>query len=212
MHGKALPLFFIDLETTGHDPIKRIDDKLVRWHEIIDIGGIMVDPNTLLISDTFERKVTPEHPERCLPNLVNNYPARAIKGEWDKALPIETAIDLFFKFIEQFNTVCIPGGQNWFFDWSFLSVAFAWCKISEEKWRQHLHYTRFDTRSMAIQELLPADEAYNPDEFSLRNGHLLKQLGIKPEPKVHRAINGAMKAYEVYKKLRELRSVLQGSF
>lgn len=205
MIRETLPLFFTDLETTGHDPLKRIGNHLIRWHEIIDIGGIMVDQKTLQILATFEAKIIPKHPERCLPNLINDYLARAMRGEWKDALPLETVIKLLFGFINQFHAVCIPGGQNWFFDWNFLSVAFAWCGISEKEWRKYFHYTRFDTRSMAIQELLAVHETYDPEEFSLRNGRLLERLEIEPEPEVHKAINGAMKAFEIYKKLRKLR-------
>jgi DNA polymerase III epsilon subunit-like protein len=205
MAHKTLPIFFIDLETTGHDPLKRVGDHLIRWHEIIDIGGVIVDQRTLLILDVFEAKIAPEHPERCLPHLVNDYPAREIRGEWDNACSLKVAINSLFKFIKRFGTICIPGGQNWFFDWNFLSIAFAWCGISEEEWIKYLHYTRFDTRSMAIQELLTDNKVYDPDEFSIRTGRLLVRLGIEPEPEVHEAINGAMKSFEVYKKLRELR-------
>ncbi|OGZ00405.1 MAG: hypothetical protein A2945_03615 [Candidatus Liptonbacteria bacterium RIFCSPLOWO2_01_FULL_52_25] len=203
------PLLFLDLETTGHDPVRRIGDHLVPWHEIIDIGALFVDEKDLSIVGKFSEKVTPEHPERCLPNLVNHYPERAARGEWDEAISLDAAIGQLFDFVRSYaaGTAAIPGGQNWFFDWNFLSVAFAWCGVSENTWKKHIHYTRFDTRSMAIQELLRPGEGYDPDAFSLRNGRLLERLGIPPEPEVHEGLNGALKSFEIYKKLRELRAL-----
>ena len=196
------PLLFIDLETTGHDPLKRVHDHLVLWHEIIDIGALLVEEEGLTVVGKFEKKVVPEHPERCLPRLVNNYNERAKGGEWATAASLGVAINELLGFAGKCGVVSIPGGQNWFFDWSFLSAAFAWCGISDGEWSKHLHYTRFDTRSMAIPKLLAAGEVYRPDEFSLRNGRLLTRLGLEPEPEVHEAINGAKKALEVYQCLR----------
>ena len=203
-------LLFSDIETTGHDPLKRVGEHLVLWHEIIDIGALLVDQTDFSVFGTFSEKVIPEHPERCLPNLINHYPERAARGEWNNALSIEAALNKFLNFIEAHaDNAVVPGGQNWFFDWSFFSPAFAWCGIPENVWGKRIHYARFDTRSMAIQELLKPGERYNPDEFSLRNGRLLERLGIVPEPEVHEGINGARKAFEVFEKLRELR-VLRG--
>ncbi len=194
-------LLFLDLETTGHDPLKKVNGYLVPWHEIIDIAALLVEQKNLKVLGFLKTKVRPEHPERCLPNLVNHYPERAARGEWDEAVPLRHALDELLPFASKYGTVAVPGGQNWFFDWSFLTVAFAWCDISESEYSKHLHYTRFDTRSMAVQELLRPGEVYDPAEFSIRNGRLLTRLGLEPEPEVHEAINGARKAFEVYRKL-----------
>lgn len=202
---KRHPLLFNDNETTGHDPLRKIGNYLVPWHEIIDMGAILVDPDTLEVLDTFEQKVIPTHPERCLPNLVNHYPERARRGEWKNAVYLEPAVRKFLEFAGSRGVPAVVLGQNYFFDWSFISVAFAWCGIMESEWGRYLHYTKLDTRSMSVQELLRPGEVYDPDEFSIRNGKLLERLGIEPEPEVHAAINGARKAFEVYKKLREIK-------
>lgn len=199
------PLLFLDLETTGHDPLKKVNGYLVPWHEIIDAAALLVEQENLEVVGFYRARVRPEHPERCLPDLVNHYPERATHGEWDDAVPLEHALGELLRFASKRGIVAVPGGQNWFFDWSFLIVAFAWCNISESEYNKCLHYTRFDTRSMAVQKLLRPGEIYDPAEFSIRNGRLLKRLGLEPEPEVHEAINGARKAYEVYKKLRELK-------
>ena len=77
-------LAFIDAETTGHNPLKVVNDTLVPWHEIVDLATVIVDPKECKILDEFEIKILPHNPERCLPNLVNNYPERAAAGEWKR--------------------------------------------------------------------------------------------------------------------------------
>lgn len=210
MADNAYPLLFLDLETTGHDPLKLVNGVLAPWHEIIEIGGVFVEQRSLVKLDEFDMKVRPEHPERCLPNLVNDYPERAKRGEWDNAFTQRGAIWIFLggycaKMNSVMNSVVIPAGQNFFFDWSFLVVAFAGCGIDEKVWQKYLHYTRLDTRSMAVQELLKPDEVYFPNNYSLRNPRLSEVLGLPPEPYPHRALNGAHQAYLVYKALRELK-------
>lgn len=208
MEPKHYLLGFIDLETTGHDPIKRLEDRLIPWHEIIEIGAIFTDPVTLDVLGEFEIKVNPEHPERCLPNLVNDYPSRVINGEWDYAVPLTTGIRYLLNSCIRLGATSIPIGQNFFFDWSFLSVALTWCGVMEDEWRKSLHYSRLDTRSMAVQQLLASGEVYNPSQYSLRNESLAKRLGIPMETYPHKALNGARQSLLVYKKLRELKSSL----
>lgn len=196
-------LCFIDLETTGHDPLKRAGDTLILWHEIIDMAAIIADFQSLEIVAEFEIKVSPKHPERCLPNLVNNYQIRAEQGEWYYTPSLSIAIFKFFNFCQEHGGVNVPIGQNFSFDWSFLNVAFAWCGIVESEWKKVFHYARLDTRSMAVQELI-GNRDYDPDDYSLRNDRLSSLLGIKPESYPHTALNGARQSYMIYKKLREL--------
>lgn len=201
-------LCFFDVETTGHDPLKLVENKLVMWHEIIEIGAIFADSETLDIRGEFGVIVKPEHPERCLPGLVNHYPERVLRGEWDKAISLDKAIKSLLVFCGRLNNCSILTGHNLSFDWSFMSVALAYCDIMEEEWRKRFHYSRLDTRSMAVQELLLANEPYNPEAFSLRNDVLAEKLGIPKEPYPHEALNGARQSYLVYKKLRELKAAL----
>lgn len=201
-------LLFGDVETTGHDPLKLVNGELVPWHEIIDLVVLLVDPKTLRIEGTFETKIKPEHPERCLPNLVNNYLERAERGEWDAAPRLKPAMLDFFGFLLNRLEARSPanmGGQNFSFDWSFLSVAFALCGFEADWVSRYLHYSRFDTRSMAIQELREPGTPFGPGDYSIRNAMLAKRLGIEPEPPVHTAMNGALKSFEVFRRLEELK-------
>lgn len=207
MDSKPYIFAFIDLETTGHDPIKGIGGRLIPWHEVIEIGATFADPITLDLRGEFAVKVKPEYPERCLPDLINDYPRRAIEGEWDNAVPLTAGIHHLLNYCLRLGAIAIPIGQNFFFDWSFLSVAFAWCGIMEDEWRKSLHYSRLDTRSMVVQELLSADEAYDPARYSFRNETLSKRLGIPTESCPHKALNGSRQALLIYKKLREFKKL-----
>jgi len=204
-------LGFIDLETTGHDPLGFVDSPagkvLTFWHEIIDIGCVFVRSDTLENVGELEALVIPQHPERCIPNIINHFPERKARGEWKDALSLNEAILGLLSACHQYGegNPIVPGGQNWFFDWSFLVVAFALTQVEEKEWSKYLHYKRFDTASMAVILLRQPGEGLDMSLFSLRSGKLQKALGIKPEPVPHRAINGARQALEVFRKLEELK-------
>lgn len=207
-----LILCFLDLETTGHDPLKLVtlpgEEKTLKpWHEIIDIGCVFAQSDTLEQVGEFKILVKPEYPKRCIPNIINHYRERAERGEWQNAVNLDEAIRQLLDTCQTYGNeeIVCPGGQNWFFDWSFLFVAFTWCGIEEDEWKQYLGYKKFDTASMAMQELKNPGTSLNMSEFSLRSGKLQATLGIKPEPVPHRAINGARQALEVYRKLENLK-------
>jgi DNA polymerase III epsilon subunit-like protein len=200
------PIFFTDLETTGHDPLKRVGESLVSWHEIIEIGALLADPVTLKELTSFTVKVRPQHPERCLPNLINDYPRRAAAGEWDDAVELSDAFESMFTWHGRHVTgQSVPAGQNFSFDWLFYTVGFAECGIDESIWGRYLHYSRLDTRSMAVQALWEPGTPYNPNDYSLRNDALAMRLGIEPEPSVHEALNGARTALAVARALQHLK-------
>lgn len=205
-------LAFIDIETTGHDPLKLAtlrgrDVALVPWHEIIDLGCIFARSDTLEIAGEFQTLIVADHPERCIPDIINHYPQRRERGEWDDSLPLSDALRDFFSACQTHGggSVVIPGGQNWFFDWSFLTVAFAFCEMDEKEWRKYLHYKKFDTASMAIEACREPGTYLDMAQFSLRKGKLQEMLGIEPEPMPHCALNGARQALEVFRKLDALK-------
>lgn len=202
-------LGFIDIETTGHDPLAPavVEGKtyLQPWHEIIDFGCVFAELPGLKPLGEYSTKIIPEHPERCLPNLINHFRERSALGEWKEAVPLETALQRFFMLCEATGLMIVPGGQNWFFDWSFLSVAFAFLGIDEKYLNTYLLYKRFDTSSMAMQALWNPETQFDMSNYSLRSGKLQKALGLPPEPEPHEAINGARQAYAVFARLTELK-------
>lgn len=213
MNGCPNTLAFLDVETTGHDPLRLVNSRtkkklLTPWHEIIDIGCVFADERSLDVVGEFSKLIKPEHPERCITPIVNHYPERAKRGEWDNAVTLRQGVLDFLECIggHKGEGVVFPLGHNFTFDWSFFSVAFALCGIEEKEWSKYLHYARGDTHAMALQELTKPDEAYNPNAFSLRSGKLQQALGLPPEPEPHLGLNGAYQAYYVFKALRELRA------
>jgi len=208
-------LAFTDLETTGHDPLRKLEymgaDFLIPWHEIIEIGCVVADADTLAVIGSFERKVMPTHPERCIPNIINHFPERLARGEWVDAFSLKEAMAAFLERLKLLTrlsgkTSVTLIGQNFTFDWAFLSVALAKCGIDESEWSKAFHYSRKDTSSMALQEVLRGEMPYDPKEYSLRGGILQKKLGILPEPEPHTALAGAHLAHHTYLRLRELRN------
>lgn len=206
---------FPDVETTGHDALayagaSNTGDVLLRpRHEIIDIGCVLADGNTLEIMAEFSVRVNPRHPERCEPyaDKINHFISRSQAGEWDTAVSLADALELFFSWLTKcaHGTTPILQGQNFTFDWNFLTAAFAACDIAEEEWGKYFHYSRGDVRSMAVQELWVPETPFDPKDYSLRGGLLQKALNLPPEPMPHRALNGAHQAYRAFKALRELR-------
>ncbi len=211
----------MDIETTGHDTLRRV--KAYRrilfepWHEITELACVFVRTPGLEVIGEFKTLVKPRHPERCDPNTIpiTNFPERWKNGEWDGALSLNDAIWCMLRECHRYSggdavvtpDVVIPGGQNFFFDWDFLSIALAILDIANDEYTKYLHYKRFDVASMAIQGLWDPRTPLDMSQFSLRSGLLQKALGIEPEPKPHYAINGARRAYWTFRKLSERKLV-----
>jgi len=166
-------LAFVDLETTGLDPFR---------NEILEIGVVLYRPETDTHTE-WSVKVKPERIEDAHPKAleINGYTEKA----WTKAVTIEHAL-------KELNKKCGPNATflayNATFDWSFLEVASARTGIALP-----FQYHRLCVMSMARKLLrLPS--------YTLKN--VCEHLQIPPEPSVHRALNGARNAYEVYLKLK----------
>lgn len=165
----------IDLETTGLDG---------NTDEIIEIGCIVFESRTMEILDTIDIKVKPEHIETASPRAleVNGYTEEA----WADAMSLHQAMLLLAEKVQGATLMA----YNVTFDWSFLKTAFETTGIENP-----MHYHRLDLLSMAWA-IIPHHKV---------GGWALKTvcvyLGLKPEPKVHRAIHGCEASLEVYKKL-----------
>lgn len=92
-------LAFIDLETTGLEPIRFINGLAVApWHEIIEIGCViadMKDPSKAI--GELSAKVLPEHPERITSGAqeINGYNEK----DWKNALPQDVAVRRLIDFV-----------------------------------------------------------------------------------------------------------------
>lgn len=166
-------IIIVDIETTGLDPATA---------EIIEIGAILVDKDTGLSLGTLETKIAPTSIETAEPQAlaVNGYNA----AEWEGAPTLTEAMTKFAEFARGATLMA----YNVTFDYGFLREAFRKTGVQDP-----MRYHRLDLLTLAWAKL-PTSNSY-----SLKN--VCIALGLEPEPAVHRGINGAMKAYEVYQSL-----------
>lgn len=163
----------IDLETTGLNPYK---------HEIIEIGARLFDSDNIDVVIDINIRVKPEHPERGEAKAyeVNGYNP----VDWAEAESIEAVLkrcngDFFGRIFMSYNVT---------FDWGFMAHAYQSLGL-----RDPFHYHRLDLMTLAWSAMPPGSF------ISLKSA--CQHFGIEPEPGVHRALNGAIKGYEVYKKI-----------
>lgn len=169
------PIAMTDLKTTG---------TVFGEHEILEIGLVLFDPKTFAILDTLNVKVKPEHIERADPQglIVNGYNEK----EWQNALPLTEAIKLY----AEKTRGAIFAGFNATFDWGFMNEAFRTTKVKYE-----MDYHRLDLLSIAWERGLKKETSWQLKKAC-------EVFGVPPEPAVHTALNGAMTAYNLFKKLQ----------
>ncbi|MDP3764134.1 MAG: 3'-5' exonuclease [bacterium] len=175
------PLAITDVETTGFD---------ADIHEIIEIGLVLVDQQTLKIKDEWHIKVKPRRlrvaAEKALKVAGYN------KLDWLNAVTLKEAIEIYSKKTK--NAIFLA--HNSFFDWSFISQAFKETGIED-----NIDYHRLDLFSIAWG-LSRNKKLKDLSKFNL--SEMCKYFGIDPEPLPHRALNDAKKAWEVLNKLKNL--------
>jgi DNA polymerase III alpha subunit (gram-positive type) len=176
MREKALVIF--DLETTGLNP---------KAHEIIEIGALKVDQAELKVFEGFALKMQPYHIQTADPKAleVNGYSPE----DWRNAFAQDVGIAEFGKWVKD----CLMLAQNITFDWGFLV----------ETWERYYFgtpfpgdYHRLDLASMSWFAL--------PNSESISISKIAERLGVHPEPKIHRAYEGAALNLRVLRKLREV--------
>ena len=170
----------IDLETTGLDPV---------LHEIIEIGAVVFDPATLEVIDTVSVRVKPERLHDAEPKAlaVNGYNAR----DWKSASDLAWGLSVLAGATHGATFM----SYNVTFDWSFIRES---VKRSREVGLA-FQKQKIDLLSIAWSRI-PHSSMKN---WSLRA--VCAYLGIEPEKDPHRAVDGAEKAFEVYKALMKKR-------
>lgn len=171
---KTDKIAFVDLETTGLNP---------HTDEIIEIGVLVYDLKEKTVKE-HEVKIRPLYPERMDPKAleVNGYTEKG----WKDAVTLDEGL-------RQLEEIC--GGATFLawnatFDWSFLEKAY-----HDTGLEIPFHYHRICVMSIAWAKV-PKEKVQG---YSLKT--ICAYLGIAPEPKVHRALNGAKKAAQVYMRL-----------
>ncbi len=170
-----------DLETTG---------ALASLQEIIEIGLVVFDPITFKILDTMNANVKPEHIETATPEAIayNGYTPE----NWMDALALAEAMKIYGEKT-QGAVFC---SYNVSFDWAFIAEAFHRSNLPNPMMTRENH-DRLDVLTLAWDRGLKREKS-----FSLRSDCTL--FGIPPEPDPHSALNGAMTAYELWRKLNTI--------
>lgn len=169
------PIAMTDLETSGD---------VFGIHEILEIGLVVFDQNNFEIIDTLNIKTKPLNIENAVPAALerNGYKEK----DWQDAISLEDGI----KQYAEKTKGAIFCAYNATFDWGFMNEAFRKTGIKDE-----MDYHRLDILSIAWAKGLVKKEKWN-----LKTA--CEMFGVAPEPEVHRAINGAMVDYELFKKLK----------
>ena len=175
IHFRERPLAITDVETTGLHPDK---------HEIIEIGLVLADQKNGNILDTLDIKIKPSHIETASPRAleINGYKPE----DWTRAISLQTAMKKYATKAKN-GLFC---AHNITFDWGFIEKAFQTTGASHS-----MDYHRIDLLTIAWRELGPK----GLDRLNLNS--IAEFLGVPPEPKVHRGINGAMTEYLILKKI-----------
>ncbi|MCC6290612.1 3'-5' exonuclease [Candidatus Nomurabacteria bacterium] len=181
---KKTKLSFIDLETTGLNPVK---------HEILEIGCLVVRPiddsprPQWEVVDELEMKVKPTRLESAEPEAlrVNGYN----EGDWLFAASLEQAMKTLCEKIADTTVVA----QNVAFDWSFLESAFSATGVQPK-----VFYHKMDLPSMVYGKL-----HHKPELQKVSLWALSQYFGIKNE-NAHTALADARTTFEIFKKLLEL--------
>ncbi len=168
-------LAITDFETSGVDP---------RVHEILEIGLIVVEQDSLEVVDTLDMKVKPEHIETASQTALslNGYDER----NWKDAVSLTDAIAVYASKTK-YAIFC---SHNVTFDWGFATEAFYRTGVMHD-----MDYHRIDLFTVAWALLRPE----GVQDFTLSG--IGSHLGVEPEPVPHRAINGASNAYHVLRRL-----------
>lgn len=171
-------LAFIDVETTGFDPLK---------HEVIEIGCLFAklnDNGTYEELDSFELKVKPDHIETAQPDAlrINGYN----EADWMFGHTQAQA----FKMLSEKCDGCVLVAQNTPFDYGFLNAGFMRHGLKDP-----FFFAKLDTISLAY---LRFRKDPSMTSFSLRS--LCEKYGVKND-KAHTALADIRATFEVFKKL-----------
>ena len=169
-------LVFLDVETTGFDPVK---------HEIVELGAIVAEPQgsygNLKTLHEIEMKVKPERIEDADPGAlrVNGYD----EAQWMFAHSLSEAMQELSAKAKDASVVA----HNVAFDWAFIGRAYNVTGVENT-----MHYHKFDTLSIAFALLRQDPELKN---LSLKG--LCEYYGIVNE-KAHTALADTRATMKVF--------------
>jgi len=167
-------MILLDIETTGTDP---------RRHSIVEVGAIDFDCPGNYFNERCQIWTGAEIDFKAL--KINGLTPDEIQDK--STLTQKELISKFMSWIDRIEDKTIAG-QNVDFDISFINESSARCglnfRLGKRKVDQHsIVYAHFLKRNVKPQL---------KDGFSdLNSDFIMNYAGLPPEPKPHRAINGA---------------------
>lgn len=174
---KERDLVFLDLELTG----------LNLNHEIIEIGGLIVDQKDLSIKEEFDFKIKPVNLDMADP--ISLKMVHYSEGEWKDSISLIEGLRKLEKLA--YGKVLI--GFNSAMDWSRIEKAYLDNGITMPPF----FYLHPDIAGMCYFKFLNNKEV---NKFSL--AEICKFLGIeRDKSKEHNALEDARASLEVYKKI-----------
>lgn len=167
-------LAITDIETTGDNPFV---------HEIIEIGLVLCRPESFEIVESLNIKIKPTQIEKAIPAALerNGYK----EENWKDGVTLAQAMEVYSEKTRD----AVFYAYNVTFDWGFINEAFR-----QTGFKNSMDYHRFDIMSMVFGK-------HKKDMDSVSLNSASKVLGIPEEPMPHSALNGAMQAYMVLKKI-----------
>jgi len=172
-------LVFLDVETTGFDPIK---------HEIVELGAVIVEPQgsyqNLKVLHELDIKVKPTRIEDADPGAlrVNGYD----EAQWMFAHDLKEVM----QELSAKAKGCSIVAHNISFDWSFIQRAYDVTGVENT-----MHYQKLDTLSMAFIKLRK-----DPDLSNLSLRALCEYFGVV-NTNAHTALADTRATVEVFKGL-----------
>jgi DNA polymerase-3 subunit epsilon len=166
------PLAITDIETTGLD---------ASVHEIIELAVLIIDQKSFKVRDQYHVRVRPTHIKTAAKRALEVAGYNPVA--WKNAIDLETAMTAY----THKTADAIFTSYNMFLAYSFLDAGFKAAGVEDAT-----DYHRLDIFSLAWSRLGPGPA--NLDS-------ICKRLGIVPEPMPRRAMDGALKQFEVLRAL-----------
>jgi DNA polymerase III subunit epsilon len=177
-------LAFVDLETTGLDPLH---------HEIIEIGIVLAVQKVASDGHRY-LELTSEHNIQLIPTHIENADPKALevnkyyKRDWSGALPQHTGLVQAAELLD--GAIFIA--QNVTGDWAFLLKSGDDYGVSFDT---RVHYHKLDLASMVFGKLYHEEKLF---KYSLRE--LTEYFGVTNQ-NAHTALADARATFEVCRKL-----------
>ncbi|HBH84884.1 MAG: hypothetical protein A2X05_16150 [Bacteroidetes bacterium GWE2_41_25] len=185
-------MIVLDIETTGPDP---------RRHSIVEVGAIDFDSPGIFFNERCQIRDGAEIDFKALE--INGLTLNEIQDP--AILTQKELISAFMIWTDQLEDKTIAG-QNVDFDINFLNESFARCglnfSLGKRKVDQHsIVYAHFLKRNIRP----PLKDGFS----DLNSDIIMSYVGLPPEPKPHRAINGARFEAEALSRLIYGRSMFE---